>query len=196
MPERSDVGPSSFAVFRGGAVAVWILLSVIAATQTETLYFLLLLIVPLFWFARRPAFVLAGAATLALAGCGTPPAYLPEPVHVDSSTATPAEPTATETTTTVPATTTTTVTVPAPPPAPAPVPKKPKPPAPKPAAPAPKPKPPAPRRSCDPSYPTVCIPSAPPDLDCGQIPHKRFVVRGADPHGFDGNDNDGIGCES
>ena len=49
--------------------------------------------------------------------------------------------------------------------------------------------------NCDPAYPTVCIPSAPPDLDCGGVPHRRFEVRAPDPHGFDGND-DGIGCES
>jgi len=48
---------------------------------------------------------------------------------------------------------------------------------------------------CDPSYPDVCIPPAPPDLDCGEITHRRFRVTGSDPHGFDG-DNDGIGCES
>jgi micrococcal nuclease len=40
----------------------------------------------------------------------------------------------------------------------------------------------------------VCIPSGP-DLDCGDIPHRRFRVVGADPHGFDG-DHDGVGCES
>lgn len=50
-------------------------------------------------------------------------------------------------------------------------------------------------QNCDPSYPTVCIPSPPPDLDCGEISHRRFQVVGSDPHGFDG-DNDGIGCES
>lgn len=49
---------------------------------------------------------------------------------------------------------------------------------------------------CDPSYPTVCIPPAPPDLDCGDIPHRRFTVLAPDPHGFDGSDDDGIGCES
>jgi hypothetical protein len=48
--------------------------------------------------------------------------------------------------------------------------------------------------NCDGSYPTVCIPPYPPDLDCGDISYRRFDVRGADPHGFDG-DNDGIGCE-
>ena len=49
--------------------------------------------------------------------------------------------------------------------------------------------------NCDPSYPTVCIPPAPPDLDCPQIPYKRFQVLPPDPHGFD-RDGDGIGCES
>lgn len=48
--------------------------------------------------------------------------------------------------------------------------------------------------SCDPSYPTVCIPPYPPDLDCGEISHRRFTVLPPDPHGFDGND-DGVGCE-
>ncbi|MCU1587522.1 MAG: hypothetical protein JWN31_1015 [Frankiales bacterium] len=54
----------------------------------------------------------------------------------------------------------------------------------------------APSRSgCDPSYPTVCIPPAPPDLDCGDISYRRFEVRPPDPHHFDA-DHDGIGCES
>ena len=48
---------------------------------------------------------------------------------------------------------------------------------------------------CDPSYPDFCIPSPPPDLDCKDIPQKRFTVIGSDPHRFDG-DKDGIGCES
>lgn len=47
---------------------------------------------------------------------------------------------------------------------------------------------------CDPSYPDVCIPSPPPDLDCGEISYRRFRVIGSDPHRFDG-DHDGIGCE-
>jgi len=72
------------------------------------------------------------------------------------------------------------------------------------AAPAPpKPttkKPTAPRTSsrgnCDPAYPTVCIPPGPPDLDCGDIPFRRFKVLPPDPHRLDGNDNDGIGCET
>ncbi|WP_199464548.1 hypothetical protein [Acaryochloris thomasi] len=50
------------------------------------------------------------------------------------------------------------------------------------------------RAGCDRSYPDVCIPSAPPDLDCGDISHRRFRVVGADPHRFDGN-RDGVGCE-
>ncbi len=51
------------------------------------------------------------------------------------------------------------------------------------------------RRSCDPAYPTVCIPPPPPDLDCGDVNQKRFTVLPPDPHRFDG-DHDGIGCES
>lgn len=48
---------------------------------------------------------------------------------------------------------------------------------------------------CDPSYPSVCIPPYPPDLDCGEISHRNFVVLRPDPHGFDG-DRDGLGCET
>jgi endonuclease YncB( thermonuclease family) len=48
---------------------------------------------------------------------------------------------------------------------------------------------------CDPSYPDVCIAPSPPDLDCGDIPFRRFTVLPPDPHRFDG-DFDGIGCES
>ena len=48
---------------------------------------------------------------------------------------------------------------------------------------------------CDPSYPDFCIPPPPPDLNCADIPQKRFTVTGADPQGFD-RDGDGIGCES
>lgn len=53
----------------------------------------------------------------------------------------------------------------------------------------------APRGNCSPSYPTVCIPPSPPDLDCGQITFRRFQVLPPDPHRFD-SDSDGIGCES
>lgn len=51
------------------------------------------------------------------------------------------------------------------------------------------------RANCDAAYPTVCIPPPPPDLDCGDIPFRNFVVRAPDPHRFD-RDHDGIGCES
>lgn len=54
---------------------------------------------------------------------------------------------------------------------------------------------PPPSGGCDPSYPSVCIPPPPPDLDCGDITFRRFTVLAPDPHGFDG-DRDGIGCES
>ncbi len=65
-------------------------------------------------------------------------------------------------------------------------------PKPKPApAPTPTPK----TRTCDWSYPTLCLRPNAPDLDCGDISKRDFPVRGKDPHGFDG-DNDGIGCES
>ena len=47
---------------------------------------------------------------------------------------------------------------------------------------------------CDPSYPDVCIPSAPPKLNCADITYTNFKVNPPDPHGFDG-DKDGIGCE-
>jgi len=49
--------------------------------------------------------------------------------------------------------------------------------------------------NCDPAYPTVCIASSPPDLDCKDITYRNFKVLPPDPHNFDGNDNDGIGCE-
>jgi hypothetical protein len=50
---------------------------------------------------------------------------------------------------------------------------------------------------CDASYHGVCIPPAPPDLDCADlsalgIPVPVTVV-GSDPHGLD-PDGDGLGC--
>ena len=48
--------------------------------------------------------------------------------------------------------------------------------------------------NCDPSYPTVCIPPPPPDLDCGDIPYDNFTVLPPDPHNFD-REGDGLGCE-
>jgi micrococcal nuclease len=50
------------------------------------------------------------------------------------------------------------------------------------------------RSNCDPSYPTVCIPPYPPDLECWDIPYRHFEVNPPDPHFFDG-DFDGWGCE-
>ncbi|MGH8985646.1 MAG: thermonuclease family protein [Acidimicrobiia bacterium] len=47
---------------------------------------------------------------------------------------------------------------------------------------------------CDASYPDVCLPPPPPDLDCRDIDERRFRVEGDDPHDFDGDGN-GIGCE-
>jgi micrococcal nuclease len=50
-------------------------------------------------------------------------------------------------------------------------------------------------QDCDSAYPGVCIPPPPPDLDCGEIPYRRFKVMPPDPHGVD-RDRDGIGCET
>lgn len=56
-----------------------------------------------------------------------------------------------------------------------------------------------PRPTVDPcdrqSYPDVCIPRYPPDLDCGEVSFRRFRVLPPDPHGFD-RDGDGVGCET
>jgi endonuclease YncB( thermonuclease family) len=49
--------------------------------------------------------------------------------------------------------------------------------------------------NCDPSYPDVCIPPYPPDLDCADVSFTNFEVKPPDPHGFDG-DFDGVGCET
>jgi hypothetical protein len=64
---------------------------------------------------------------------------------------------------------------------------------------APPPRPPRPRGRCASSYPTVCIPPPPPDLNCADIPYRNFRVLwnvpDPDPHHFDGN-RDGVGCET
>ena len=65
-----------------------------------------------------------------------------------------------------------------------------------PAPPPPDPEPQPPSGNCDPAYPDFCIPPPPPDLDCGDIAGGSFTVLPPDPHGFDGNDGDGLGCES
>jgi endonuclease YncB( thermonuclease family) len=54
-------------------------------------------------------------------------------------------------------------------------------------------------KACDPSYPTVCLPLTPPDLDCADfLPLKNFpvdyTVKNPDPHHLDGN-HDGIACQ-
>lgn len=53
---------------------------------------------------------------------------------------------------------------------------------------------PAAQGGCDPNY-TPCVPISSSDLDCGDIGFSVTII-GSDPHGFDGNDNDGFGCES
>jgi len=50
-------------------------------------------------------------------------------------------------------------------------------------------------QECDASYPDLCIPPGPPDLDCGEIEGRRFRVVPPDSHGFD-SDGDGVGCET
>jgi micrococcal nuclease len=47
--------------------------------------------------------------------------------------------------------------------------------------------------SCDPSYPSTCIPPSPPDLDCDDLDARDIEVRPPDPHRLDG-DGDGVGC--
>jgi micrococcal nuclease len=51
--------------------------------------------------------------------------------------------------------------------------------------------------ACDPSYPNLCIPPSPPDLDCGYVYERGFrhiTVLPPDPHNLDGN-HDGVACE-
>ncbi len=62
--------------------------------------------------------------------------------------------------------------------------------------------PPAP--NCHPAYSSPCVPAGVSDVDCaggsGNGPYyvngPVYLVGTADPYGLDGNDNDGIGCES
>lgn len=54
---------------------------------------------------------------------------------------------------------------------------------------------PAPPRNCSPAYPTLCLPPAPPDLNCSDVHARDFMVKAPDPHRLDG-DKDGVGCES
>ncbi len=58
--------------------------------------------------------------------------------------------------------------------------------------------PPVATKKCDASYQGVCIPPAPPDLDCADlaamgIPLPVTIIGGKDPHGLD-PDGDGLGC--
>jgi micrococcal nuclease len=51
---------------------------------------------------------------------------------------------------------------------------------------------------CDASYPDLCISPGSADLDCDYVyglGMSHITVYPPDPHGFDGNDNDGVGCE-
>lgn len=49
--------------------------------------------------------------------------------------------------------------------------------------------------SCHPSYPGVCIPPPPPDLNCPDIRYRNFQALPPDPHDFD-REGDGLGCEN
>jgi endonuclease YncB( thermonuclease family) len=65
-----------------------------------------------------------------------------------------------------------------------------------PPAPAPTPTPtPTPGDSCNPNYSGACLPLTE-DVDCSEIPERNFYVVGTDEFALDGNDNDGIACES
>lgn len=61
-------------------------------------------------------------------------------------------------------------------------------------APSPKPSSVAKTAKCHPAYPDLCLPLNGPDLDCKDVPARRFRVLSPDPYGFD-RDRDGIGCE-
>jgi hypothetical protein len=55
---------------------------------------------------------------------------------------------------------------------------------------------PEPSSGCDPSYPDVCIPPYPPDLDCSQVGYTNIRVVASDPHGLDNGGTPGLGCET
>ena len=133
--------------------------------------------------------VAAGAVTLAILSQLMPggPAPTASSIAVTSGPATVAGPASTAPHTTAPRATAPGTTAP-PLPAPTTVP---------PTTPRPTPAPTTtaapPARGCDPSYPDVCIPPPPPDLDCRDIPYTNFRVLSPDPHRLDPN-HDGIGC--
>jgi len=152
------------------------------------------------WITNRPiagATTAAGLALLLAGGTAAPvrPAgtiAIPTSITtIQTTAATGATTTATTATTTPPPSPTTTS---APPPVAPPVTTQPPVPPP-PAAPRTTEEA-APRGGCDPSYPDVCIPPAPPDLDCADIPYRNFRVLPPDPHRLDGRDHDGWGCET
>ena len=121
---------------------------------------------------------LTAALSVVLTSCGTPAS--PESLTISDAP-----------------TTSPTSSIPLPPPVPEPVEAPAVEPAPQPLpAEAPPPAALPARSTCDESYPNVCIPPTPPDLDCDDIPHGAFQVLPPDPHNFDGRDRDGIGCES
>lgn len=49
--------------------------------------------------------------------------------------------------------------------------------------------------SCDPNY-SGCVPAGVGDVDCTELDQTDIEVIGDDVYGLDGNDNDGIACES
>jgi hypothetical protein len=55
--------------------------------------------------------------------------------------------------------------------------------------------PPTTASNCHPNY-EPCVPNVPYDLNCDDIKFAVRVIDSQDPYGFDGNDNDGLGCES
>ncbi len=50
------------------------------------------------------------------------------------------------------------------------------------------------QQKCHPAYPNICLPINVKDVNCSDIPHRRFKVLPPDPYRLDG-DGDGIGCE-
>lgn len=219
-PAPSPSAPGATTALRAAVAVAWLLLLVVAATTGGFGGLLVALGLPLAgigvfalaagqarwaWLRNRQtaAIALMAGFLLAIIGGAVTPTPTPAPAAVGAPSSAPTTTTPAPTTTTpVPAQTTAIV---APPLAPATSPAT----APA-TVPAPKTtrttaKPPPPPRptttttraqSCHPSYPTVCIPPGPPDLDCGDIPYRRFTVLPPDPHRLDGSDNDGIGCES
>ena len=49
-------------------------------------------------------------------------------------------------------------------------------------------------QQCDSSYPDICIPPNSVDLNCPDIPYRRFRVIPPEPHGVD-RDRNGVGCK-